>query len=142
MTIERQRPLPPGRYWVDLFESNQGLSAWFAAMVQMGRVNIEHTEHFDAIDGAEAREFIIFRTQVDVLWPDEIVKVSPNVAPASIKSSADTAQRPEPEKDPLDNLPKPGDLAAAVKVVAVALTGVAVAVLVASLARSRMPRRR
>lgn len=137
MSIERRRPLPPGRYWVDVFASNTGLAAWFSAMSQMNRVVVEHSEHFEPIDGAEAREFVIFSTATEVLWPDEVVKVAPNVAGPKIKSSADTVQRPDPEKDPLDNLPKGSDLAAAVKVVGVALGGIAVALLVASLARAR-----
>jgi hypothetical protein len=104
MTIERRRPLPAGRYWLDVFASKRpAWEVWSTAMKNVGRLNVTHTESFEATDGGEARDFVIFETDAETIgWPESVG--SPTIAGKNIQSSADTVQRPDPELEPLDAL--------------------------------------
>lgn len=93
--LERRNPLPPGRYWIDLFEKDS--PAWLAWRAR-NNVKIEVTEHFSS---DPVRDFIIFRVDAPVPWEGPGF---PTIAPASVQSSSDTLDRPPPEKDPLDKL--------------------------------------
>jgi hypothetical protein len=109
MTIERRRPLPAGRYWLDvvpLFKTKWEI--WRNAMSTVDSVKIEHTEHFDAVEAqsnpfgdgpvpaAPERDFVIFSlTNANVAW-GLIGLPSPTIAPATVTSSADTADVPPP----------------------------------------------
>jgi hypothetical protein len=91
--LERRNPLPPGRYWIDLFEKDS--AAWLAWRARNG-VKIEVTEHFNS---SPPRDFIIFRTDTPVPWEGPGY---PTIAGATVKASEDTGQRPPPTKDPID----------------------------------------
>ncbi|MDD5012766.1 MAG: hypothetical protein PHQ66_03945 [Candidatus Nanoarchaeia archaeon] len=129
MAIERRRPLPAGRYWIDVFQPNRAYwEIWSTAMKHAGRLTIEHTESFEATDGEEtARDFVIFSTNAETIgWPDRIG--SPTIAGKEIQSSADTVQRPDAPLEPLDALSETlGDVKQGAKT-AVAV-GVAIGVL-------------
>ncbi len=102
MAIERRRPLPAGRYWIDVFPKSKNLwETWRDAMLKIDRVHIETTESYPGVDGAPEHEFIIFTLPVDnAAWPPDLG--SPNTAPQTITTSADTATRPEPIPGLLD----------------------------------------
>ena len=97
-TLERRNPLPAGRYWIDLFA--QDSDAWLDWRKRnASSVGIEATEH---INSEPPRDFIIFHVTAPVSWEGPGY---PNVADKSVQSSNDTAQRPPPQKDPIDKIP-------------------------------------
>lgn len=103
MAIERRRPLPAGRYWIDVFQPNRvAWEIWSTAMKNVGRLTIEHTESFEPTEGEEsARDFLIFSTDAETVgWPNRLG--SPTIAGKEIQSSADTVQRPDAPLEPLD----------------------------------------
>lgn len=105
MTVERRRPLPPGRYWLDIFEPKRvAWEIWSTAMSRMDppRVHIETTRHFEPDSGSTAHDFIIFTTAGETIYSD--VLPSPNLAPATITTSDDTLTRPDAPPDVLDQL--------------------------------------
>jgi hypothetical protein len=105
MTIERRRPLPVGRYWIDVFSSKQpSWEAWRETFVSPGDAVVEHTESFEENEGGEARDFVIFRTMKQLVWPDTDMQIPVNTAGTEIQSSADTVQRPDAPKSPLDQI--------------------------------------
>jgi hypothetical protein len=100
--IERRRPLPAGRYWIDVFAPNRTLwEIWSTAMRNVGRLTIEHTESFGANEGGSARDFVIFNTNAETVgWPDQIG--SPTIATSDVQCSADTVQKPDAPLNPID----------------------------------------
>jgi hypothetical protein len=106
--MERRNPLPPGRYWQDIFQSNwDAFHAWLAT--NKDSVHVDTTESFDSAAApdmssqTQAREFYIFTVSVPVQW-DQTHWGFPTIADAGVKSSADTVDRPPPELNPLDAL--------------------------------------
>lgn len=125
MTIERERPLPAGRYWVDVFESKRiQWEEWRDLFVREGKVFVEHTEDFPSNEGGEARQFVIFRTTVPLVWPDDTMLIGVNVATPDIQSSDDTVSKPVIET-PLSSLSSLTDVA---KTAIAVVTGVVVVV--------------
>lgn len=110
MTVVRENPLPVGRYWLDLigdekrvrFEGGvKGLNT-----AHPGLVHVISTVHHDADEGSvgtPARDWVLFETTAPAIWDFEKIG-SPTIADKSVTSEADTVQRPEREKDPLDAL--------------------------------------
>lgn len=101
--VERRNPLPPGRYWVDVFWSKRGaFTAWLsknAASIKV--VNVEsYPGDMDA--GYEAREWYLFQVLSPVAWEGPGL---PTVAGSGVTTSDDTVQKPPPES-PGDYLPK------------------------------------
>jgi hypothetical protein len=102
--VERRNPLPPGRYWVDVFQSKSAaFNAWLAR--NKTAVKVESTESFpgDLDNAYESRDWVLFRVLSPAPWEGPGL---PTVADASVKTSDDTVQKPPPEKGPLENLPK------------------------------------
>jgi len=102
--LERRNPLPPGRYWVDVFQSKAtAFNAWLAR--QKDSVRVETTESYPGdLDRAyESRDWVLFRVLAPVPWEGPGL---PTVADAGVRTSDDTVQKPPPEKNPLDDLPK------------------------------------
>jgi hypothetical protein len=99
--VERANPLPVGKYWVDVFAPKEAaFQDWLAR--NKGNVVVTTTESFDAIGDYPARVWRLFEVRkTPVMWEGPGL---PNVATPDIKSSADTGQRPPPEKDPLDQI--------------------------------------
>ena len=117
MALERRRPLPAGRYWLDVTPLlKPKWEMWRNAMSNVDSVKIEKTEHFDAIEeqsnplgegivpAAPEHDFVIFSlTNANVAW--EVAGLpSPTIAPSNITTSADTADRPPPEPSVLEQL--------------------------------------
>lgn len=111
MALERRRPLPVGRYWLDvtpLFKDKW--EQWRNAMMNVESVKIETVEHFEAQTGvigvpdAPERDFVIFAlTAPNVAW-QAVGLPSPTIAPKNVTSSADTGDVPPPEPGPLEQL--------------------------------------
>ena len=129
--LERHNPLPPGRYWQDIFEK-QGLdwTAWVQPKIADGSVVIEKVERFtidplhdgswlpaplqpDNFAAIAPRVWVLFHVTRPVEWP--AVKLGfPTIADDAVKTSADTATNPpgpSPGKEIadalLDNVVKP-----------------------------------
>ena len=106
MALQRENPLPVGRYWIDVFDDGARFELadrWFRD--NAGAVKVDETETFEANAGGPARVFRIFRVvnPMTVRWPATELGF-PTVAGADVKGSGDTVQRPPPEKSPLDEL--------------------------------------
>lgn len=98
--LERRNPLPPGRYWIDVFEPHSAaFSAWLSR--QGGKVRVESTERFPANAGGPAREFVLFQVVQAVPWEGPGL---PTIADAGVRTSADTVERPPPAQGPIDAL--------------------------------------
>lgn len=111
MALERRRPLPAGRYWLDVMPATkEKWDMWRAAMANVESVKVETTEHFPAQTGIPGvpdtleRDFVIFTlTAPNVAW--QVVGLpSPTIAPKSVTTSADTGDVPPPEPGPLEQL--------------------------------------
>lgn len=111
MALERRRPLPPGRYWLDVTEADRRKwELWSNAMADVASVKIEHTEDMPAVDegffGPHAApwQFVIFSlTAPNVAW-EAVGLRSPSIAGADIQTASDTADLPEPTPDILDQV--------------------------------------
>ena len=105
MTLERRDPLPAGRYWLDVFPSNQDAwDRWSNAMDSVGSVTIEHTEHFDAAGGAPAHTFVIWSmTSPNVAYRAAGLP-APTIADVGVQTSSDTATRPPPTPGVLEQI--------------------------------------
>lgn len=135
MALERRRPLPAGRYWLDVFPKNAiAWGAWSDSMRKLGSATVEHTEHFEAVDGAPEHDFVIFSTTgPNVAW-EAAGLPSPTIAPSSVTSSDDTATKPPPEPGVLDQLgQRAQDFTTGIKVA----VGIAVVVVIGSFALRR-----
>jgi len=147
VALERRRPLPAGRYWLDvtpLLKSKW--EVWLDAMSKFDSVKVEHTEHFDAIEeqsnplgdgtvpAAPAHDFVIFSTSSpNVAW-EAAGLPSPTIAPATVTTSDDTVDKPPPEPSLLDKLSSHAEgIATGAKV----SLGIAVVVVIAAIALKR-----
>jgi hypothetical protein len=102
MPLERRSPLPAGLYWLDTLGENQAAFLdW--RKVNAATVKVRATEDFP--DPAPGRTWVKFEVLKPTAWDAKRFGF-PNIIRAgeSINSSADTVQRPDPEKDPLDKL--------------------------------------
>lgn len=96
-------------------------------MTKMGSANVEVTEHFEGVDGADPHDFVIFTTSTDnVAWAAAGLP-SPSIAGPEIHTSDDTVTKPPPEPSVLDQL---SSAAAGVGTTAKVGLGVGVAVVV------------
>jgi len=135
VALERRRPLPAGRYWLDVFPKNAiAWGAWSEAMTKMGSATVEVTQHFEAVDGAPAHDFVIFSTSSpNVAW-EAAGLPSPTIAPATVTTSDDTVDKPPPEPGLLDKLSSHAEgIATGAKV----SLGIAVVVVIAAIALKR-----
>lgn len=131
MTLEKRRPLPAGRYWIDVFPQHRPKwDAYVAVMAQRGSLGVETTQYFEPVDGAPEHTFVIFRTKEELVWPDDEMGFAPNVAGPEIQSSDDTVQKPDPAPDPLKQLNDWGNAFSKVLGVVVGVSLVAAAVVV------------
>lgn len=103
MALERRNPLPPGRYWIDLFPSpvdgkpdgREHFAEWSDR--HNDAVHVETTQSFDS---DPPRTFVIFKTFKDLPWGQEMGTVVgfPTIAGKEVQASEDTVQRPPPEE--------------------------------------------
>lgn len=110
--LAKQDPLPPGRYWIDIFEP--GVSTWVGwSGGNLATVQIEKTEFYKGthkvlevlgwlypwVPGSGTdypdRAFIIFRVTQPTPWGVADIIGWPSVAPANIQTSADTSNAQE-----------------------------------------------
>lgn len=95
MTLERRNPLPAGRYWIDVVSAKQDeFTGYLAAMGD--RVHVEATEAGEPL-------WFLFQVKTPIPW-FPINFGFPTIAPASIKSKADTVSRPDLPKDGADQI--------------------------------------
>lgn len=102
--LQRKNPLPPGRYWQDIFSDHwDEFHQWLAA--NQGSVAVETTETHvpQGVETGKAREFYIFRVKSPVVW-NQTHWGFPTVADSRVKSSGDTVQRPDFPLDFTDQL--------------------------------------
>jgi hypothetical protein len=106
VTLERRRPLPPGRYWAYIYPQNRAeWDAWITVQRKEGHAAIEWSEHFDPVGDSPSHDFVIWTTSDETVWPDELLGFIPNVAGPEITSSQSTMQRPPAdETDPLGKI--------------------------------------
>jgi hypothetical protein len=128
MAVDTTKPLPPGRYWIDLIGAERiakfggGVKGLNEAHPGLVRV-ISATRHLqnEARDYAESpdltgvlvalwetvvgniqdtpeRDWVLFEVTAPAIWDFEAMG-TPTVAPAWVKSESDTVQRPAPEPD-------------------------------------------
>ncbi len=136
MALERRRPLPAGRYWLDVFPKNAiQWQTWSEAMTKMGRAKVETTEHYPSVDGAPEHDFVIFSvSSPNVAW-EAAGLPSPTIADANVTTSDDTATKPPPEPSALEQLGKTAEgLTTGLKVavgvvVVVSVAGLGIAIL-------------
>jgi hypothetical protein len=141
--VERTNPLPAGRYWVDVFTPQE---AAFQSWLQRNKANVIVTStetfpgetHWFGPDDP-GRVWRLFEVNAPVTWEGPGF---PTIAGASVKSSADTSDRPAPEPDAIDKLKDlGGDTTSAAKT-ALIVTGVAVVVVAGVLIAYYAPPRR
>lgn len=95
--LERRNPLPAGRYWKDIFEADaEAFRAWLKDHGDTVKVRTTET-----ITGEPSRDWYLFEVTAPTMWDGPGY---PDVATTAVQTSADTVQRPDPEKDPLDKL--------------------------------------
>lgn len=104
--LEKSDPLPPGRYWIDIFQPNLAIfQAWFLTAQD---VVIENQESFEADDegGYPARTWYLFVVKTPVAWglagkgsPPRIGW--PTIAGPGVHTSDDTVQKPKGEDIPI-----------------------------------------
>lgn len=117
--LEKREPLPPGRYWIDIFED--GTTDWVGwSGGNLATVHIEKTEFYKGTskvfevlgwiypwvpgntESIPDRAFIIFNVLSPTTWGIADKVGWPNTAPQSIQTSADTSTA----QDVLDDLHK------------------------------------
>jgi hypothetical protein len=133
MAVETRNPLPAGRYWIDVSKEPVPFGTWQGFLSAFPEsIHVDNTEEDDEF------AFSIFTTTKSLVWPEGIGY--PTIAGSSIKSRADTVQRPDPEPDLTDQLPTVKQLVSGVgdtvKLVAV-VVGIIVAVKLLSSGRGR-----
>lgn len=118
--LERRSPLPPGRYWQDIFlKQGPAFRDWLEEHLKSGAVVLEKTEFFKADplrDGSwlpavlqpdspgtiAERTWVLFRVVRPVDWPATKLGF-PTIADDSVQTSADTATIP-PGPSPTDEI--------------------------------------
>lgn len=102
MAIERRNPLPPGRYWQDILEQHvASFREWLQSNKAVVRVVAAESHPRDG--DWPAREWYLFEVSAPTPW--QATKWGyPTIATGEVQSSADTVQRPPPEKDPLERI--------------------------------------
>lgn len=94
--------MPVGLYWIDAIGPNRAsFKAWRDA--NAAKVKVRASESFP--DSEPPRDWIKFEVLSPVAWNPRGIGYPTIIPPgAKIDSSADTVQRPDPVKDPLDQL--------------------------------------
>jgi hypothetical protein len=102
MALERRSPLPPGMYWLDVLgDKRAGFIDWRTA--NKDTVRVRSPEAFP--EPAPGRDWYKFEVLRATPWEATRFGFPNRIAATDrIDSSADTVQRPDPEKDPLDKL--------------------------------------
>jgi hypothetical protein len=67
-------------------------------------VVVQTTEDYPSAGGAPARQFYIFAVSAPTAWPTDRGLGLPSVATSNVTSSADTATRPDPPPEVIDQI--------------------------------------
>lgn len=95
--VERQNPLPAGRYWIDIFDKDSdAFGAWLSS--NKVTVVVRATEHFES---TPTRDWYLFEVKVPTPWNGPGF---PTVAAPNVTTSSDTAQRPDPPPSVTDQI--------------------------------------
>lgn len=105
--VERRNPLPPGRYWIDVFGTDIELfDMWLKGNGAIGFVDVLSTEFFDEkpavppfLESRPARNWILFRVNAHTPF-NQTEFGFPTIAGEDVSSSSDTVQRPERQEGP------------------------------------------
>lgn len=136
--IERANPLPVGKYWVDVFDPQEAaFQAWLRK--NKASVVVRSTETFEPSGDYPGRAWRLFEVSSPVTWEGPGF---PTIAGPSVKTSADTADRPPPEPDVIDKIEGWGKDASTATKTAFVVTGVAVVVVAGVLIAYYLPPRR
>jgi len=101
MSLQRKNPVPPGKYWVDMFtRSSKGpmhFELW--ASQNKSSVTVEKSEPIEAAGETKGRWYLFVVTN-DVKWPKgfglpTVVKSPENPTAPDVKEKADTVLRPK-----------------------------------------------
>lgn len=141
MTTVLKNPLSPGRYWVDVIgdkqiatfaggvkglnEAHPGLIRIVSSTYHTANETREYAESPDLtgmlvqlweglagqIEDTPSRAWVLFEVTAPAIWDFDVMG-TPTIAGETVKTEADTVQRPPPEEDPLDKLRKQLDEAA------------------------------
>lgn len=133
MTYATESPLQPGRYWIDLIgeeriakfgggikglnDAHPGIIKIISATRHLANEARDYAESDDLtgvlvgiwealagrISETPERDWVLFQVTSPAVWDFETMG-TPTIAGPNVKSEADTVQRPDPEKDPLDKL--------------------------------------
>lgn len=101
--IQRQNPVPPGRYWIDV--PQEKFAVWDALVeANKGAIQIDHHETtFRSVDDDPLKgidEWFIVYLTAPIAWPKGLAP--PNTAPDWVQKRDDVYQRPEdPRKHPI-----------------------------------------
>jgi hypothetical protein len=103
MTVERQNPLPIGRYWLDLVGPEK-LARFEGAVKGLNEahpdiIHVINTAHHDAtvVPAAPQRDWVLFEITSPAIWDHENIG-DPTIAGPDVTAESDTVQRPpEPE---------------------------------------------
>lgn len=128
MTIMRENPIPPGRYWIDLIgperigqfgagvkglnESHPGIVRIISATRHTENEARDYAESADltgvlvrlwegiagSVQDTPERDWVLFEVTSPAVW-DYNAMGTPTVAGKQVKSERDTIQAPEPEPD-------------------------------------------
>lgn len=98
--VQRTNPLPPGKYWVDVFDPQE---AAFQDWLRRNKANVAvtTTETYEPVGDYPGRVWRLFQVNAPVTWEGPGF---PTIAGPAVKSSSDTSDRPAPEKDLPDKL--------------------------------------
>ncbi len=117
--LQRANPLPPGRYWQDIFAKQANAwNAWLAQALKSGAVTIEKVEHFNRdplhdgswlpngptgeLEVIGDRTWVLFNVVRPVDWPATKLGF-PTIADATVQQSSDTVLNP-PGPTPADEI--------------------------------------
>ncbi len=90
MAIERANPLPPGRYWVDVFSQDSGT---FRAWLANNLITVENQKEFLPVGDYPGRTWYLFSVDAPVPW---FGPGFPTIADNQTHVPEDTADRPPP----------------------------------------------
>lgn len=93
MALQKQDPLPPGRYWIDVFGDEHRVL--FEAWVTLHDVHVETSEERAGDDNTPRSWFFLFTTTTEVPWRMAPVLGWPTIADPGVQSSDDTSTAPE-----------------------------------------------
>lgn len=97
--LQKADPLPPGRYWIDVFEDKLAVfQAWF---LTTPGVVMENQEKFEPEGTYPARTWYLFEVKKPAPWGLATKLGWPTIATADVRTSDDTVQKPDPSTIPV-----------------------------------------